>query len=252
MSEWSNLGSIRRAYEEELFKFIESSPNFTLNERTLIFSDVHANYRALRAALDFSEKNSVSRLISLGDMVDYNTNPDLTVSTILDHPGLIYAVRGNHDCFEEFISPKVYVSCYAKSKINPELALRINELPTKAIIGIQKKKFLLCHSNPWEDDGLYVYPSNVSIFDDILFRMPCQGFFYGHTHFVADYSKFGKVIFNPGSLGQSRGDANRLTFAWIDPDMLSIEIFGMWHNPVQCEEIISAPEKLSEIRWNFN
>lgn len=71
-------------------------------KRTLVIGDIHGACLALDQVLERSNFDpSQDRLISLGDLVDYNPENTRTIDTLMQIPNLI-AVRGNHDTFAQY------------------------------------------------------------------------------------------------------------------------------------------------------
>ena len=63
--------------------------------RLALLSDVHANSAALRATLDDAAARGATRIVCLGDIVGYNTEPDACVALLRARDPL--CVAGNHD-----------------------------------------------------------------------------------------------------------------------------------------------------------
>ena len=62
-----------------------------------LLSDVHANWPALRAALEALERRGVEELLVAGDLVDYGGQPNECVSALREAGAR--CVAGNHDLF---------------------------------------------------------------------------------------------------------------------------------------------------------
>lgn len=60
-----------------------------------IMGDVHGNFEALNAVLEFMDKSGVQRYVSVGDIVGYGANPSECLHQIRGLKTLI--VAGNHD-----------------------------------------------------------------------------------------------------------------------------------------------------------
>jgi predicted phosphodiesterase len=60
-----------------------------------LISEVHANLQALRATLDDIAPQSVDRIVCLGDIVGYNTNPHECIALLRGVGAL--CIAGNHD-----------------------------------------------------------------------------------------------------------------------------------------------------------
>src|SRR6266513_1547051 len=61
-----------------------------------IISDVHANYTAMKMALDHLDAAGCETIINLGDLVGYGAEPAACVAAIRAHPHAI-SIIGNHD-----------------------------------------------------------------------------------------------------------------------------------------------------------
>ena len=61
-----------------------------------VFSDVHGNYQALKAVLEFYRKNGVEDFICCGDIVGYGPQPQECAETLSGLKNLAI-VMGNHD-----------------------------------------------------------------------------------------------------------------------------------------------------------
>jgi predicted phosphodiesterase len=60
-----------------------------------LLSDIHANIEALGATLDDAAARGADRIVCLGDIVGYNTDPDACVALLRTHDPV--CVAGNHD-----------------------------------------------------------------------------------------------------------------------------------------------------------
>ncbi|MHA1989941.1 MAG: metallophosphoesterase family protein [Candidatus Hodarchaeales archaeon] len=207
-------------------KSILSADHKTLDKPVLIFSDIHGNLPALELAMQFSQENGISKLISLGDMVDYNRYNNEVLIKILNYQESFAIIRGNHDSF--FLdNSSNYRTKIDQQKIERELVEKVKNLNAVEILSVNGFDLLLCHSNPWGLDSYYIFPTDNLVLDYFLFNMPLDGFIYGHTHMANFYCSKNKLAFNPGSLGQSRGKNEDLTFAWLDPEEEMITFFSL-------------------------
>ena len=62
--------------------------------RTLIISDIHANFTALKAVLEHA--TPFDRVWCLGDLIGYGPDPNECVDAVRELPG-IQCIKGNHD-----------------------------------------------------------------------------------------------------------------------------------------------------------
>ena len=60
-----------------------------------IISDIHANYTAMKVALDYLYASGVDKILCLGDLVGYAPWPNETVALL--HDTHIAGISGNYD-----------------------------------------------------------------------------------------------------------------------------------------------------------
>ena len=61
-----------------------------------IISDIHANYTALKVALDYLSQVGVDKILCLGDLVGYGAEPFECIQAVKDKPN-VFCIAGNHD-----------------------------------------------------------------------------------------------------------------------------------------------------------
>ena len=61
-----------------------------------IISDIHANYAAMKVALDYLQAAGVDKILCLGDLVGYGAEPFECIQAVKDKPN-VYTIAGNHD-----------------------------------------------------------------------------------------------------------------------------------------------------------
>lgn len=188
-----------------------------------VFSDVHANYEALKEVLKYFEKRKVDGYIFCGDLLGYGPQPEECVEAVRKLKNL-HIVIGNHDAailgkidikwFNEIAIKGIE---YSKSKIDGKTLAWLSSLPER----IDTEKFSIVHASP--RNYLKEYILSEAQFRDNLKLVPNQLCFIGHTHMAmyfklnddnkveADFMKLGQKILiknstfiNPGSVGQPR------------------------------------------------
>jgi putative phosphoesterase len=189
--------------------------------RICLFSDIHGNGPAFRAAhpMIMSEKADVH--VFLGDLCGYYFDQNEIFILLQSIPNLV-ALKGNHDQFFLKILEgdkglrKMYLKQYGYSMENllaentQSLTQWLSEL--RAFCSWHDVNLAACHGSPWDHLEGYVYPdSSLERFLDD----PASLFFLGHTHHPMVRKIEDKLIVNPGSLGQPRGGA-RPSYAVID------------------------------------
>lgn len=167
--------------------------------RILVFSDLHAERRALKEIIPVLDDVDLS--IFCGDIVGYGKDIDYCIDFVLDHVDLV--VLGNHDRLaitrEDLGSqfPAVRDSIlYTRERLSPLQKGRLAALPQEI----------------WFDD-IYVthsigdrYLREVEEMRGLFLRGngKTKLFFFGHTHEPAVFKYNDKVIINPGSITKGR------------------------------------------------
>jgi putative phosphoesterase len=191
--------------------------------RILVISDLHANWPALEAVL---AAEPFDRLIVGGDLVSYGPHPVEVVELIRSRADV--AVRGNHD---EALAHHTDCRCAPTSKplaeatrsvhrtLLPEDAIRfLGALPQTASFEIAGTTFFAVHASP--RDHLYRYTLTPDAAEEHLRHeigdVPAHYVLLGHTHLPMIRKVAGRIVVNPGSVGQPRDGDPRASYAVIE------------------------------------
>lgn len=204
--------------------------------RTLILSDIHANWTALQAVLE--DAAPFDRVFCLGDVVGYGPDPNECIETLMALPELS-CVKGNHDAATigdidiHVFNHSAQLSLeWLAMQLKPENLAWLKGLPERVEVG----EFTLVHASPRSPVWEYVMDVDVARENMAMFDTPfCL---VGHTHYpcvfsleegehenvqlsvIAPDEPFSlalKSIINPGSAGQPR-DHNPLSSYLIYDD----------------------------------
>ena len=172
--------------------------------RILVFSDLHANRRALEDIIPVLQ--TVDTSVFCGDMLGYGKDIDYCIDFILENVDLV--VAGDHERLAtsgeslERQLPVVRESTkYVRSKLSVEQVRLISSLPSEI----------------WHDD-LYIthsindeYLRTEQDFKKIQVRMGSNATYalFGHTHEQVLRKCQDKTIVNPGSVTKGRRDFHR-------------------------------------------
>lgn len=190
-----------------------------------LISDIHGNADALEVALDSIRKSGCKTIIVAGDSVGYYYEADKVIRLLSEFE--IYSVRGNHEEMlrnlvnfgeDPFLTKKYGSSLKLTLKTVPEadLKLLLNS-PLVLSLVFEGLSINISHGSPWNIDE-YLYPdSDLDKFENFL-KYKEQLFVVGNTHHQMIRRYKGKVIVNPGSVGQSRTDKNMVQWAEIDTE----------------------------------
>lgn len=188
--------------------------------RVGILSDIHGNLPALEAVLE--DMPAVDSLVCAGDVVGYNPWPAACVDRVKKIADAV--VQGNHDRMVH--TPHVYSNPlaragleFAKRHLSEEQLRWLEQLPRKSTV--VEDQFLLVHDHPTIQDR-YVFPPEFETLTKYLEDR--RGLILGHTHVQHAATIGGKLLINPGSVGQPRDDDPRAAYAVLDTDDQTVEL----------------------------
>jgi len=177
-----------------------------------IIADVHANLPALEAVLAETQGLEV---FCCGDLVGYTAFPNETVELIRNLG--IKCIMGNHDYavatgdFTRLNDSAKKAAIWTAKVLSEDNLKFLANLP-KSYVGT---RFTAFHGSPRDPLFDYIF-QNVS--DEILssFLGTASTLILGHTHLSFIRKIGGKIIFNPGSVGQPRDRDPRASYAILD------------------------------------
>lgn len=213
--------------------------------RTLIVSDVHSNLAALEAVIRAAESEGpLDGAWCMGDVVGYGPRPVETVR-LLRSLGTL-CVMGNHDAgvigrisLEDFNEDCRVADEWNATRLDDETREHLAALPETA----EADGFTLVHGSPAAP--LWDYLGFTSDPEDALALAPTPDVLVGHSHFqfVNRDGAFegglgrravrpertvprgeGRLIVNPGSVGQPRDGDPRAAYAVHDSDARTLSL----------------------------
>lgn len=187
--------------------------------KLVILSDIHGNHDALRALPeDYDE------LWVLGDLVNYGPQPREVVAAVMETASLV--VQGNHDHAVAHDDDSRWSAryrpiaeatrLYTSSVLSDAQKAWLRGLPLHARAERGGVTFHLTHTMP--ADPLYGrHPAGAAGWAAVLDDLPADVLLVGHTHVPLLEGIGGKVVLNPGSLGQPRSGSPLARYAvWQD------------------------------------
>lgn len=180
--------------------------------RVAVISDIHSNFKAFEAFLEYIEAHPVDAIIGLGDYVTDMPYPrrtlDMLYGLMEKYPCTI--LRGNR---EEYllnhrkqdqgwhISSPSGALLYTYENITDRDLDFFEGLPTvmhKVQLG-DCPELTLCHGAPEEVRGNLKY--DLALQNQVMKELSTQYLLGGHTHHQETISLYDKLYINPGSLG---------------------------------------------------
>lgn len=209
--------------------------------RVLLLADVHSNLRALHAVLEDADRwGGFDTLWLLGDVVGYGPEPNECIDVLRRHS--LVAVAGNHDVgvldsaeLVRFNALAAAACRWSRSVLNQESLQFLEPLPHMHV----KASFLLVHGSP--RDPIWEYIVHADQAAEVLDSCCQSHVLVGHTHRPAicrakkdgaahcqvprdgDVVRLdGRLLINPGSVGQPRDGDPRASYAVLDQDLGAI------------------------------
>jgi predicted phosphodiesterase len=236
--------------------------------RSLILSDIHANWEALRAVRSHFRRKRFDRIVFLGDAVGYGASPNRVLDWLRSLGSSLVAVRGNHDRVCTGLDSAEYFNRYARqaaewtlSRLDDRNLEFLRSLPAGPMA--LEEGVAICHGSSVDEDA-YVF----SAYDaQLAFAgMPHPVIFFGHTHvpslfmlrdedgtqtlkvrllsgrrLVLDLDPENRYLINPGSVGQPRDRDPRAAYAILDSDQRRIYLYRVsYRASVARRRILSA------------
>lgn len=239
--------------------------------RTAIISDIHGNLEALEAVLEDISEQSVERILCLGDTLGYGPNPVECVDLVAER--CEWSLLGNHDygaLYEptNFNAAAEQAAYWTRAQLDAEqdkksAATRWDFLG-KLRVRTMDGDYLFVHGTPRRPINEYLFPDDAINspvkMKQIFERIPrfCMA---GHTHVPGvftdepdfyppedidntfEFNGEGRIIINPGSVGQPRDLDPRSSYAIVDMEAHKVDFRRLEYDidPV-VEKIYAIPE----------
>jgi len=184
--------------------------------RIAVLSDIHANLPALEAVWADLEREKISEVYHLGDLVGYNPYPAETIAFVREKkiPGL----AGNYDLAVVGQDPEP-IETYLKKGISAvgraayqwtrdRVSVKDREfllsLPLSLDLEIEGLRLALVHGSP-QSVREYLYPDvSEEKLRDLLAPTGPDLLLCGHTHKPMVRPVDGRLVINPGSVGKPK------------------------------------------------
>ena len=241
--------------------------------RYAVISDIHSNIEALTETLKKIDSIGVDLILSLGDIVGYNSNPNECVELVRERN--ILSIAGNHDIRaagqkepDDFNEAAKKALLWTRENLSLENTAFLKELPESLSID---DKFVLTHGAINSPDIYTLSVIDAAINFSLMKKitpflkgglggikkgLPLTGFF-GHTHIPIAYAgnpagaeaitkkrfKLQEGCFyfiNPGSVGQPRDRDARASFLIFDAAKNEVSFYRVEYDIKACADKIKA------------
>jgi putative phosphoesterase len=206
--------------------------------RVALLSDIHGNADALNVVLASAQSSGCERYLIAGDLVGYyyDACKVLKMLSNLDYEHVL----GNHEQMLCALIENPSLDDEIRKKYGSALRVSIEQLSKKQLkhlidapksksLTIENKLINISHGAPWQYD-FYIYPDSS---DDVWKKfLPFEEsiFIVGNTHHQLIKRFRGKLIINPGSVGQSRTDRGSAQWAELDLGTLDVTFKSLFYD----------------------
>src|SRR5579871_3084317 len=175
--------------------------------RVGVVSDVHNNVEALTYALDHLRDCDV--VLSLGDLVsDYRVDP--RILELARARGLV-SIVGNHEK-----SILLHPGSQIRSTLSDDTLTFLRELPAARELELDGRHVHVAHGSPWDDPDdyrcVYVIERDKHALTRVAETTAADVVLLGHTHRAMTVRVQRTLVVNPGTCGEARDAAQRLSY----------------------------------------
>lgn len=197
-----------------------------------VISDIHSNKVALDAVMEDIESEGVDSILCAGDIVGYGPRPKECLETVRRECDVV--IKGNHDRilangnFEDLMANNMAyegINHSSDELLDSQLEW-LDSLNEKELVN---DSLLMVHSHPEEQDR-YVRPRDFPRMRNYMDDLDCM--ILGHTHIQHRADVDGRLVFNPGSVGQPRDRDSRASYAvlTVEDGIFDVEMKRVEYN----------------------
>jgi len=187
--------------------------------RIAVISDIHSNLVAFETVIANLPEHD--QLFCLGDMVGYGPQPNEVLERLRAlHPTVV--LLGNHDYAvatgdSTGFSPHAAVAVqWTRRHMKQENSSYLLDLRPSAILEVEGVPLGLFHGSPRDPLTEYIFPGIPEpVAKMMIQKAGVKVVLLGHTHMPMLYPFEGKMLGNPGSVGQPRDGDPRASFAML-------------------------------------
>lgn len=195
--------------------------------KIVVISDIHGSYDALKL---FDE--TYDELWVLGDLVNYGPQPSEVIDNVRRKASII--IQGNHDYAvandddsrwsDRYRELSTITRKFTASNITHKQKEFLGKLPQQLQLERNGEVFHLTHATV-TDNHYGKWPKDDEGIMEQISMLPANVIFCGHSHIPYIREAGGKIIINPGSIGQSRSGYPVSSYAVWDDGKIVIRNF---------------------------
>lgn len=223
--------------------------------RMAVLSDIHSNLEALEAVLNHIKLQRIKTIWVAGDIIGYCANPNEVLQLLRKENAVMIA--GDHDrqvltldnlkWFNEYAQQALIYTSRVLTEENKAFLKTLKETHEETI---DDRKVFMVHGSPNSPLKEYVYATVPDVnFLALLNKAKADILIMGHTHQPFVRRIGGRLVVNPGSVGQPRDSTPTLEYCILDPMYMQATIQRVKYDVASAaKKIISAglPNYLAE------
>ena len=187
-----------------------------------LLSDIHANLVALEAVL--GDLPAVEAIWVMGDTVGYGPDPADTLALLRERRATL--VAGNHDrAVATGEGLELFNSAARAAAERHRSWLSAADRDALAALPVSLEPaggYSICHGSPRDPLWEYVFDARTAAF--AMAHIAATRCCVGHTHVPATFrAGDGKVMINPGSVGQPRDGDRRASYALLNVRAVTVD-----------------------------
>jgi predicted phosphodiesterase len=230
--------------------------------RYLVLSDIHSNLAALEAVLEDAPPGLP--IWCLGDIVGYGPNPNACIERLSEYE--LSCVVGNHDWavmgkvdVEDFNLDAKHSVQWTQDQLTAESQAYLNQLA----LSQEHDEFTLVHGSPRDPIWEYLFrPASARLsFEDLdtahalvgHTHVPCKFTLHQENgHQQCDMERLiegapqplgqGRLIVNPGSVGQPRDGDVRASYLLLDLESMTYEHRRVYYDVAKTQDLMDDAE----------
>jgi putative phosphoesterase len=214
--------------------------------RYAVISDTHSNLDALEAVTEDIPK--ATPILCLGDIVGYGPQPNEVIEVVRGLNPLV-VLMGNHDYavvtgdVQGFSTYAATAIAWTRKHITAANIEFLSNLHSEAYLELESIPVALYHGSPRDSLFEYIYPeTSDEEVGSLIDASKCKVVLLGHTHIPMCLSANGRMLANPGSVGQPRDGNPNASFGFLS---VSAGECGFIHKRLNYD-VESAAMKISE------
>ncbi|GGA81480.1 metallophosphoesterase family protein [Ornithinibacillus halotolerans] len=182
-----------------------------MGERVAIITDIHGNSEALKAVLDDIERENISHIYCLGDMVAIGHETNKVMELLFSQENISFVLGNHEESILKIVNGVINDSDdivqqhheWIANNLDPKYIESLAMIPKRLEREIAGKKLLFVHYHLFENNRFLPLDTEPTeqklekIYENTDIDIVC----FGHHHTIHHFKTANRLYVNPGSLG---------------------------------------------------